>query len=73
MDFLYLEWAPSNILSPKTALETDIVNNVVGEKEIKRVLLEQAVEAPENDLDPDRVEVRRLLYIILVTFCLFSF
>ncbi|OVA01962.1 RNA recognition motif domain [Macleaya cordata] len=59
---LYLEWAPDNILSPSSTSEADAQNNgIVGEKDVKRVLLEQRVEGiSEVDIDPDRVESRSL-------------
>ncbi|XP_058072276.1 multiple RNA-binding domain-containing protein 1 [Magnolia sinica] len=56
---LYLEWAPSNILSPSSKSETGGQKDVIGEKDVKRVLLEQQVEEiSEEDTDPDRVESR---------------
>nr|DAD24360.1 TPA_asm: hypothetical protein HUJ06_025824 [Nelumbo nucifera] len=58
---LYLEWAPENILSPSSTSETEQTNDIVGEKDVKRVLLEQRVEGiSEVDIDPDRVESRSL-------------
>ncbi|KAK1304495.1 Polyadenylate-binding protein RBP47C' [Acorus calamus] len=59
---LYLEWAPSEILSLNPSSETDKQNNaVVGEKDVKKMLLEQSVEGiSEEDIDPDRVESRTL-------------
>lgn len=54
---LYLEWAPDDILSPDVTLEMDQEKNAVGEKETKRVLLDQTVDVVSEDLDPDRVEV----------------
>ncbi|XP_043690007.1 multiple RNA-binding domain-containing protein 1-like isoform X2 [Telopea speciosissima] len=59
---LYLEWAPNNILSLSATSETKSQSNViVGEKDVKRVLLEQRVEGlSEVDIDPDRVESRSL-------------
>lgn len=58
---LYLEWAPADILSPNPALETEEQKNVVGEQNVKKVLLEQSMEGlPEEDVDPDRVESRSL-------------
>ncbi|KAF8412655.1 hypothetical protein HHK36_000623 [Tetracentron sinense] len=59
---LYLEWAPSNILIQKSTLEANAQNNIiVGEKDVKRVLLEQSMEELlEVDIDPDRIESRSL-------------
>ncbi|KAF9618217.1 hypothetical protein IFM89_000852 [Coptis chinensis] len=59
---LYLEWAPSNILSSNPKSKTDARNDViVGEQDHKRILLEQRGEGiPEEDIDPDRVESRSL-------------
>ncbi|RWR88657.1 RNA recognition motif domain-containing protein [Cinnamomum micranthum f. kanehirae] len=58
---LYLERAPSNILSSSTSLKTEAQNNAVGEKDVKRVLIEQCVEGISGeDIDPDRVESRSL-------------
>ena len=52
---LYLEWAPSNILERNTNTMSDVI---VGEHEVKKVLLEQQVEGTvEAEIDPDRVEV----------------
>ncbi|XP_068634318.1 uncharacterized protein [Aristolochia californica] len=57
---LYLEWAPSDILVPGGKGEAESQKNpVVGEKEVKRILLEQSVQGiSEVDIDPDRVESR---------------
>ncbi|KAF5185014.1 Multiple rna-binding domain-containing protein [Thalictrum thalictroides] len=59
---LYLEWAPSNILSPSSESENNLKDDfIVGENEVKRVILEQHVEGiPDEDVDPDRVESRSL-------------
>ncbi|KAI3913878.1 hypothetical protein MKW92_051663 [Papaver armeniacum] len=59
---LYLEWAPGNILSPSSTSEADAQKyGVVGEKDVKRAIIEQGVEAiSEVDVDPDRVESRSL-------------
>ncbi|XP_038980805.1 multiple RNA-binding domain-containing protein 1 [Phoenix dactylifera] len=58
---LYLEWAPADILSPNPTSESEEQKNVVGEQNVKKVLLEQSVEGlPEEDIDPDRVESRSL-------------
>ncbi|KAL5978751.1 hypothetical protein ACLOJK_029868 [Asimina triloba] len=54
---LYLEWAPNNILNPSSKIKIATLKDVVGEKDVKRVLLEQRVEGiSEEDIDPDRVE-----------------
>lgn len=50
-----MEWAPGNILD-----QTDDSKNsvIVGEQDVKKVLLEQQVEGTiDADVDPDRVEV----------------
>lgn len=53
---LYLEWAPSNILSQD--LDIDNSDMIVGEQDAKKVSIEQQVkEISEAELDPDRVEV----------------
>ncbi|XP_010914288.1 multiple RNA-binding domain-containing protein 1 isoform X2 [Elaeis guineensis] len=58
---LYLEWAPAEILSPNPTSESEQQKHVVGEQNVKKVLLEQSVEGlPEEDIDPDRVESRSL-------------
>ncbi|RZC85977.1 hypothetical protein C5167_026647 [Papaver somniferum] len=59
---LYLEWAPGNILSPSSTSDADAQKyGVVGEKDVKRAIIEQGVEAvSEVDVDPDRVESRSL-------------
>ncbi|CAL8149028.1 unnamed protein product [Prunus armeniaca] len=59
---LYLEWAPGNVLSQSSKTES-IENNsaVVGEHDVKKVMLEQYVEGISDvDADPDRVESRSL-------------
>ncbi|KAI3994991.1 hypothetical protein MKX01_019805 [Papaver californicum] len=59
---LYLEWAPGNILSPSSTSEADAQKyGVIGEKDVKRAIIEQGVEAISGvDVDPDRVESRSL-------------
>lgn len=59
---LYLEWAPGNILSQNAPYENDASRSViVGERDVKRMLLEQKVEGISDvDIDPDRVESRSL-------------
>lgn len=55
---LYLEWAPSDVLSPKSQSKNDEVNNGIAEKDVKRVILEKDVEKISDvDIDPDRIEV----------------
>ena len=54
-----MEWAPGNVLSQSSKTES-IENNsaVVGEHDVKKVMLEQYVEGISDvDADPDRVEV----------------
>lgn len=73
---LYLEWAPSDILSPNTKSQTEEQNNVVGEESVKKVILEQSVEGiPEEEIDPDRTEVRwsLLSLLFLLQFCFWFF
>ncbi|KAF6136624.1 hypothetical protein GIB67_016080 [Kingdonia uniflora] len=62
---LYLEWAPSNILSPSyTPKSTDAQNDVTAGGN-KRVVLGQHVEEiSEMDIDPDRVEMSVELSLI---------
>ena len=65
---LYLEWAPSNILSQNVKAAKDGPASVVSEENIKSVLLEQSVQGlTEDEIDPDRAEVRH------VSVCWFSF
>ncbi|KAL2930769.1 Multiple RNA-binding domain-containing protein 1 [Bienertia sinuspersici] len=55
---LYLEWAPSNILSQD--LQTND-KSIVREQEARKILLEQQLEGiSEAEMDPDRVESRSL-------------
>ncbi|KAF2321255.1 hypothetical protein GH714_037378 [Hevea brasiliensis] len=59
---LYLEWAPSNVLSQSPTSKSN-ENNIaaVGEHDAKRVMLEQSVEGiSETDIDSDRIESRSL-------------
>ncbi|KAK2983307.1 hypothetical protein RJ640_011630 [Escallonia rubra] len=55
---LYLEWAPSNILSQRSKTLGDGTSTaMVGEPDAKRVFLEQHVEGvADADIDHDRVE-----------------
>ncbi|XP_074269946.1 multiple RNA-binding domain-containing protein 1-like isoform X2 [Silene latifolia] len=59
---LYLEWAPSNILSQDLASNGDNKKNmIVDEDKFKKVLLEhQVLEMSDGEIDPDRVESRSL-------------
>ncbi|XP_052736031.1 multiple RNA-binding domain-containing protein 1 isoform X2 [Vigna angularis] len=58
---LYLEWAPSNILSQSSTSKNDDMNGAIGENDAKRQILEQNVERiTDVDIDPDRVEARSL-------------
>ncbi|XP_065865872.1 multiple RNA-binding domain-containing protein 1-like [Euphorbia lathyris] len=59
---LYLEWAPSNVLSESPVSKSnEDSSNAVGEHDAKRVMLEQNVEGiSEIDIDPDRIESRSL-------------
>lgn len=56
---MYLEWAPSDILSEDpTYVNDDKETPSVGEHENKRALLEQQLEGTTDaDIDTDRVEV----------------
>lgn len=71
---LYLEWAPGNVLSPSSTTESIEKNNaVVGEHDVKRVMLEQYVGGiADVDVDPDRVEIGvcMLFFFPLVLFFL---
>ncbi|KAM1796214.1 hypothetical protein ACFX11_036476 [Malus domestica] len=60
---LYLEWAPGNVLSPSSTTESIEKNTaVVGEHDVKRVMLQQYVgRIADVDADPDRVEVKKHL------------
>ncbi|XP_057438788.1 uncharacterized protein LOC130730728 [Lotus japonicus] len=58
---LYLEWAPSNILSQSSTSKSNEMNGGIGENDAKRMILEQNVERISDvDIDPDRVEARSL-------------
>ncbi|KAM1032575.1 hypothetical protein EV1_035853 [Malus domestica] len=59
---LYLEWAPGNVLSPSSTTESIEKNTaVVGEHDVKRVMLQQYVgRIADGDADPDRVEIKSL-------------
>lgn len=58
---LYLEWAPSNILSQSSTSKNNEMNGAIGENDAKRQILEQHVERISDvDIDPDRVEARSL-------------
>ncbi|TKY56107.1 RNA-binding protein 19 [Spatholobus suberectus] len=58
---LYLEWAPSNILSQSSTSKSNELNGAIGENDAKRQILEQHVERISDvDIDPDRVEARSL-------------
>ncbi|XP_020103411.1 multiple RNA-binding domain-containing protein 1-like [Ananas comosus] len=58
---LYLEWAPENIFCPTPPSACEEQKNVVGEKNVKKVLVEESMEGvPEEDIDPDRVESRSI-------------
>lgn len=57
---LYLEWAPDNILS-QNPTASNVKDEKVAEGDVRRAILEQAVEGiSDGDLDPDRVESRSL-------------
>ncbi|KAJ8432910.1 hypothetical protein Cgig2_004584 [Carnegiea gigantea] len=60
---LYLEWAPSNILSQDLASNDDFKSDmVVGEHEAKKVQLEQQAQGHlQSEIDPDRVEIKKHL------------
>ncbi|KAG4980253.1 hypothetical protein JHK82_033490 [Glycine max] len=52
---LYLEWAPSNILSQSSTSKNNEINGAIGENEAKRQILEQQVERIiDVDIDLDR-------------------
>ncbi|KAI4297016.1 hypothetical protein L6164_036928 [Bauhinia variegata] len=58
---LYLEWAPSNVLSQSSTSKDNEMNSAVGANDVKRLILEQNVEGiSDADIDPDRVEARSL-------------
>ncbi|KAL2317837.1 hypothetical protein Fmac_031713 [Flemingia macrophylla] len=58
---LYLEWAPSDILSQSSTSKSNEMNGAIGENDAKRQILEQHVERISDvDIDPDRVEARSL-------------
>ncbi|KAJ7954409.1 RNA binding protein [Quillaja saponaria] len=59
---LYLEWAPADVLIRSSASDTtEMSKPVVGEHDVKRVILEQHVEGiTDMDIDPDRIESRSL-------------
>ncbi|XP_061352863.1 multiple RNA-binding domain-containing protein 1-like [Gastrolobium bilobum] len=58
---LYLEWAPSNVLSQSATSKNNEMNSAIGENDAKRLILEQHVERISDvDIDPNRVEARSL-------------
>ncbi|XP_065620829.1 multiple RNA-binding domain-containing protein 1 isoform X2 [Quercus suber] len=57
---LYLEWAPSNILTQCSTSKIDEKNNAIGEHDAKSFILEQQEGLMDMDIDPDRVESRTL-------------
>ncbi|GAB2240262.1 hypothetical protein Droror1_Dr00020780 [Drosera rotundifolia] len=60
---LYLEWAPKGIISGSTTVSMDQTtsNLVVGEREVKKVLLDQDVKGISDvNIDPERIESRSL-------------
>ncbi|XP_028804879.1 multiple RNA-binding domain-containing protein 1 [Neltuma alba] len=58
---LYLEWAPSNVLSQSVTSENNEKSGAIGENEAKRLILEQHLEGVSDmDIDQDRVEARSL-------------
>ncbi|KAK7385142.1 hypothetical protein VNO78_30854 [Psophocarpus tetragonolobus] len=58
---LYLEWAPSNILSQSSTSKNNEISGAIGENDAKRQILEQQVERiTDVDIDPDRVQARSL-------------
>ena len=60
-----MEWAPSDILTPKSTYINDEVNIGIGEKDVKRVILEKDVERiSDADIDPDRIEVWPIFTIL---------
>jgi len=62
-----LEWAPSDILTPKSTSINNEVNSGIGEKDVKRVILEKDVERISDvDIDPDRIEVWPIFAILLL-------
>lgn len=67
---MYLEWAPSNVLSQSPTSKSNETNNAaVGENDAKRVMLEQSVEGiSEIDIDPDRIEVKHICSLLCVCF-----
>ncbi|KAK6916954.1 RNA recognition motif domain, partial [Dillenia turbinata] len=58
---LYLEWAPDNILSEKVKPEGNLDDNIIGDHDAKKMILEQHVEGlTDVEIDSDRVESRSL-------------
>ncbi|CAI0461455.1 unnamed protein product [Linum tenue] len=58
---LYLEWAPADILNPRSTSKDDQPSNAAADQDdVKRVMLEQSVEGiSEADIDPDRIEIKK--------------
>jgi len=55
---LYLEWAPSNILSQSSTFKKMKMNSGIGENDVKQLKLEQNVlRISYVDIGPDRVQV----------------
>lgn len=72
---MYLEWAPSDVLSQSSTSKGNRKNDaVVGEHDAKRALLEQYMEGVTDvDIDPDRVEVCHIIEFLSCSFYLFCF
>lgn len=70
---MYLEWAPSDVLSQSSTSKGNQKNDaVVGEHDAKRALLEQQLEGvTDADIDPDRVEVGHINEFFSCSFSLF--
>ena len=64
---MYLEWAPSNVLSQSLTSESNEKSGAIGENEVKRMKLEQHLKGlSDGDIDQDRVEVCHITLLLPV-------
>ncbi|KAG4377881.1 hypothetical protein GLYMA_18G225850v4 [Glycine max] len=57
---LYLEWAPSNILSQSLTSKSNEMNRGIDQNDVKQLKLEQNIlRISDVYIDPDRVQVKK--------------
>ncbi|RZB53604.1 hypothetical protein D0Y65_049508 [Glycine soja] len=57
---LYLEWAPSNILSQSSTSKSNEMNSGIDQNDVKQLKLEQNIlRISDVYIDPDRVQVKK--------------